>query len=92
MENMIGTIEGGLIGVLIVVVFGLFVGVLAKLLLPGKDPGGWIVTSLLGIAGSWVGHLLFSSIGMTGLASSIIGAILGAMLLLLLVRVIRART
>ncbi len=37
------------------IVFGLVVGVIAKLLMPGKDPGGFIVTILLGIAGSLIG-------------------------------------
>jgi uncharacterized membrane protein YeaQ/YmgE (transglycosylase-associated protein family) len=37
---------------------GLVVGAIAKLLMPGKDPGGWIVTALLGIAGSFVGTWL----------------------------------
>jgi len=36
-------------------VFGLIVGAIAKLLMPGRDPGGWIVTILLGVAGSFVG-------------------------------------
>ncbi|HUO84833.1 MAG TPA: GlsB/YeaQ/YmgE family stress response membrane protein, partial [Thermoanaerobaculia bacterium] len=37
------------------IIFGLIVGAIAKLVMPGNDPGGWIVTILLGIAGSFVG-------------------------------------
>ena len=40
--------------------FGLIVGAIAKFLMPGRDPGGWIVTILLGIAGSFVGGFLAS--------------------------------
>ncbi|HKO01984.1 MAG TPA: GlsB/YeaQ/YmgE family stress response membrane protein, partial [Thermoanaerobaculia bacterium] len=38
--------------------FGLIVGAIAKFLMPGRDPGGWIVTILLGIAGSFVGGFI----------------------------------
>ena len=64
----------------------------AKLLMPGPDPGGWFVTILLGIAGSWVGGFLFGLIGLTGSATSLVGAILGAMLLLLVYRMVAGRT
>jgi uncharacterized membrane protein YeaQ/YmgE (transglycosylase-associated protein family) len=49
------------------------------------------VTILLGIAGSWVGHFVLGFLGMTGLASSIIGAILGAMLLLFVYRLVKSK-
>src|SRR5438552_8586775 len=42
--------------------FGLIVGAIAKFLMPGRDPGGWIVTILLGIAGSFVGGFLASAL------------------------------
>ena len=42
--------------------FGLIVGAIAKFLMPGRDPGGWIVTILLGIAGSFVGGFLASTL------------------------------
>jgi uncharacterized membrane protein YeaQ/YmgE (transglycosylase-associated protein family) len=50
------------------IVFGLIVGVIAKLLMPGRDPGGIVVTMLLGIAGALVG-------GAAGIFMSILGAI-----------------
>ena len=57
-----GAALGGIIGILIAAVVGLVIGVIAKLLMPGKDPGGWFMTILLGIAGSWVGGVLLSPV------------------------------
>ena len=69
-------------------IVGLIIGAIAKFLMPGNDPGGWIVTILLGIAGSFVGNFIA---GALGLASPVgwIGSILGAMLLLFVYRLIR---
>ena len=50
-------------GILSWIVLGLVAGALAKWLMPGNDPGGWIVTILLGIAGAFVGGYLGSQIG-----------------------------
>ncbi len=86
-----GMAVGGVIGLLIVALFGLVVGVIAKLLMPGPDPGGWFATILLGIAGSWVGSFVFGLFGLGGGGVGIIGAILGAMLLLLIYRLIKGR-
>ena len=49
-------------GILSWIIFGLIAGAIAKLLMPGRDPGGWIVTILLGIAGSFVGGFLASTL------------------------------
>jgi uncharacterized membrane protein YeaQ/YmgE (transglycosylase-associated protein family) len=73
---------GGVIGLLLVAVVGLVVGVIAKVLMPGKDPGGWFMTILLGIAGSWVGGFLMAALGLAGTVPALIGAIIGAMVLL----------
>lgn len=81
MEQLVG----GTIGVFMAAVVGLLIGAAAKFLMPGPDPGGWLVTILLGMAGSWVGSLLFGTLGLGG-AGAIIGAILGAMLLLVVYR------
>ena len=74
-----------LIGTLVI---GLIVGAIAKLLMPGKDPGGCIITMLLGIAGAfvgtWIGHLIWGPNYVAGWIVSI----LGAMLLLLIYRMI----
>jgi uncharacterized membrane protein YeaQ/YmgE (transglycosylase-associated protein family) len=70
------------------IIFGAIVGVIARLLMPGRDPMGWIMTILLGIAGSVVGGLLLGMI-MGGRATDPagwIGSILGAVLLLFLYR------
>lgn len=66
--------------------FGLIVGAIAKLLVPGKDPGGWIVTILIGIAGSFVGGLVSQLFGGNQRTAGFIGSILGAILLLVLYR------
>ena len=86
---MVGGIAGGVIGLVLVAVVGLVIGVVAKALMPGKDPGGWFMTILLGIAGSWVGGFVFGALGLTGLGTSLVGAVLGAMLLLGLYRLVK---
>jgi uncharacterized membrane protein YeaQ/YmgE (transglycosylase-associated protein family) len=79
-----------LIGALII---GLIVGVLAKLFMPGKDPGGIWITMALGVAGSLVATYLGRTLGWYAADQSagFLMSILGAMLLLLLYRVIRRR-
>jgi len=70
------------------VVFGLIVGVIAKFLMPGKDPGGWIVTALLGIGGSVVGGFVFGVLGLSG-GTGLIGSVIGAVILLAIYRAIK---
>lgn len=67
---------------------GLLVGAIAKMITPGKDPGGWIITILLGIAGSYVGTFLGRTLGLyqVGQAAGFIASTIGAVLLLLLYR------
>jgi uncharacterized membrane protein YeaQ/YmgE (transglycosylase-associated protein family) len=67
---------------------GLIVGAVAKLLMPGKDPGGFIVTMLLGLAGSFVASYLGRLLGWykEGQAAGFIMSVLGAILLLYLYR------
>ena len=73
-------------------VFGLIVGALAKLLMPGRDPGGWIVTILLGIAGSFVGGFLAQALmGRQEQTAGWIGSIIGAIVLLFIYRLIVGR-
>ena len=73
-------------------IFGLIVGAIAKFLMPGRDPGGWIVTILLGIAGSFVGGYLASMLGGgTGGPAGWIGSIIGAIVLLFIYRLIVGR-
>lgn len=73
-------------GILSWIVLGLIVGVLAKWIMPGPDPGGIIVTILIGIAGAFVGGFLGSLVGLGGVSGlnpgSILLAVVGALLLL----------
>jgi uncharacterized membrane protein YeaQ/YmgE (transglycosylase-associated protein family) len=73
------------------IVFGLIVGVIAKLVTPGKDPGGFVVTVLLGIAGAVVAGLIGRAVGLYGPgdAAGLIMSTLGAVLLLVLYRKLR---
>jgi uncharacterized membrane protein YeaQ/YmgE (transglycosylase-associated protein family) len=76
------------------IVFGLVVGIIAKLLMPGRDPGGFIVTILLGIAGALIGGFIGRAMGFYGPGQSAgwIVSILGAIILLAIYRMlIRSR-
>lgn len=80
-------------GILSWIVMGLIVGLLAKFILPGKDPGGIIITILIGIAGAFLGGFIGSYLGfgtVTGFnVVSILLALGGAVLLLILYRAIK---
>jgi uncharacterized membrane protein YeaQ/YmgE (transglycosylase-associated protein family) len=73
---------------------GLIVGAMAKLFMPGKDPGGFIITMLLGIAGSFLATFLGRMLGFyrEGATAGFIMSILGAMLLLVIYRMIQKRS
>jgi uncharacterized membrane protein YeaQ/YmgE (transglycosylase-associated protein family) len=78
--------------ILWVLVIGLVIGAIAKLLMPGKDPGGCIITILLGIAGAFVGTWLGRLItGNETYQARWLMSIVGAMILLLLYRLIVGR-
>ena len=82
----------GLIWTLIV---GLIVGAIAKLLMPGKDPGGFIITMLIGISGAFLASFLGRALGLyeANDGAGIIASIVGAMLLLFIYRMVtRSRT
>lgn len=87
------------------IVFGLIAGLIAKALMPGRDPGGFIITILLGIAGSliggFIGQALFghgravndsSDLSQPGFLMSLVLAVVGAIVLLALYRLIKGRT
>jgi uncharacterized membrane protein YeaQ/YmgE (transglycosylase-associated protein family) len=82
-------------GIISWIVVGLIAGILAKLLVPGDDPGGIIVTILIGMLGAVVGGLavsLLGGIGVTGFnVWSILVATLGAIILLVLFRLVAGR-
>lgn len=82
-------------GILSWIVMGLIVGILAKLIMPGKDPGGMIVTVLLGIAGAFVGGFISSFVGFGTVSGfnfkSMIIAVAGAVLILVIHRKLKSR-
>jgi len=75
------------------IIFGLIVGVVAKLIMPGRDPGGMIVTILLGIAGALVAGFIGRALGWYGDDDPVgfVMVTIGAILLLVLYRQFRAR-
>jgi uncharacterized membrane protein YeaQ/YmgE (transglycosylase-associated protein family) len=80
-------------GILSWIVFGLIAGAVAKLIMPGKDPGGIIITILLGIAGALVGGFIGTALGFGGVEGFDIGsfliAVVGAIVLLIAYRYMR---
>jgi uncharacterized membrane protein YeaQ/YmgE (transglycosylase-associated protein family) len=76
-----------------VAIIGLIVGALAKFIMPGKDPGGIIVTMIIGIVGSFIGTVIGRALGMynQGEAAGFIMSLLGAIILLALYRMIIGR-
>lgn len=71
-------------------VIGLVIGIVAKLLMPGRDPGGFIVTALIGIAGAFVAYGIGRAFGWyaEGEAAGFIASVIGAVLLLAIYRMI----
>jgi uncharacterized membrane protein YeaQ/YmgE (transglycosylase-associated protein family) len=83
-------------GILLWIVFGLIAGAVAKLLMPGRDPGGWIVTILLGIGGALIGGILSTTLGFGAISGfdlrSLLIAIGGSLVLLFGYRFLTARS
>jgi uncharacterized membrane protein YeaQ/YmgE (transglycosylase-associated protein family) len=80
-------------GILGWIVFGLIVGLVAKLLMPGKDPGGFIITTLLGIVGALIGGWLGRALGLYGPdePAGFFMALIGAIILLVGYRLVAGR-
>jgi uncharacterized membrane protein YeaQ/YmgE (transglycosylase-associated protein family) len=82
-------------GILSWIVFGLIAGAIAKFLTPGRDPGGCIVTIIIGVLGALLGGWIATQLGYGGISGfdlrSFVIAILGSILLLLLWRVVGGR-
>ena len=74
--------------------FGLVVGIIGKLLMPGRDPGGFIITTLLGIVGALVGGFLGRVLGLyrEGDPVGFVMAIIGSIILLVLYRMFATRS
>jgi len=79
--------------ILITLIVGLIVGALAKVLMPGKDPGGIIITMLLGVAGAFIAGMIGHALGWyeSKEAPGIIASIIGAVALLAIYRAVVAR-
>ncbi len=75
------------------IIIGLIVGLIAKFLMPGKDPGGFIVTTIIGIAGAFLGTFAGRALGMytAGESAGWIMSIVGAILLLFIYRLFTRR-
>lgn len=80
-------------GIISWIIMGLIVGIAAKWIMPGKDPGGFVITILLGIAGAFVGGFIASLVGLGSVTGFNIGSFLiaigGAVLLLIGYRIIK---
>lgn len=80
-------------GLLSWIVMGLLAGVIAKLLVPGRDPGGCIITVVIGVIGAVVGGFVATWLGFGGISGfdlrSLVIAILGAILFLVVLRLLR---
>lgn len=76
------------------IVIGAIAGILGKLIMPGKDPGGFIVTILLGIAGALLAGFVGQAVGIysAGQGAGWIGATVGAVVLLVIYRVLKSRS
>jgi len=81
------------VGIITWIIIGLIAGALAKLIMPGDDPGGIIVTIIIGMVGSLLGGFLASLVGLGGggLIWSVIVAVIGAIILLAIYRAIAGR-
>lgn len=82
-----------MLGVVGWIIFGLIVGAIAKLMMPGRDPGGWIITMLLGVAGALLGGWIGRAVGWYGpnQGAGFLMSIVGAVILLALYRMIFVR-
>ena len=80
-------------GIIWTLIIGLVAGIVAKLLMPGRDPGGFIITILLGIAGAFRATWLGQAIGwyQAGEGAGFIGAVVGAVVILIIYRMIARR-
>ena len=84
-------------GIISMIVVGLIAGLIARALMPGPDPMGWIGTILLGIGGSFVGGFLASTLLGRGMGNAleptgIVGSIIGALIVLAIYKMAKRRT
>ncbi len=81
-------------GIIWTLIIGLVIGAIAKLLMPGKDPGGIFITMIIGVAGSILATYLGRAIGLypAGSTAGFIASVIGAMLLLFIYRMFKGRS
>jgi uncharacterized membrane protein YeaQ/YmgE (transglycosylase-associated protein family) len=79
--------------IIFTILIGLVIGIVAKLLMPGNDPGGFIITTLLGIAGAFVARFLGQALNWyeAGEPAGFIASVIGAVILLALYRLVAGR-
>ena len=80
-------------GIIVTLLIGFVVGVIAKLLMPGRDPGGFIITTLLGIAGAFLAKFIGQAVGWyhEGESAGFIASVIGAIIILALYRMFARR-
>lgn len=80
-------------GIIMTFIIGLIIGIVAKFLMPGRDPGGFIITAIIGIVGSFVGTFLGRALGLyaDGQSAGFIMSVLGAIVLLALYRMVAGK-
>ena len=78
-------------GILYTIIIGAVIGIIARLIKPGADPMGWILTILLGIAGAWIGSYIAPMLGLSGGMTGFIVSIVCAIGLLFLFEMIRRK-
>ena len=85
---------GGFMHIIGIIIIGFLAGVVAKLLMPGRDPGGFIVTTLLGIVGAFVATYLGQAIGWyrADEGAGFVGAVVGAVILLAIYHFVKRRS
>ena len=85
---------GGTHGIIMTFIIGLVVGIIAKFLTPGRDPGGFIITAIIGIVGSFVATWIGQKLGwyQEGQSAGWIVSIIGAIILLLIYRMFTKRS
>jgi uncharacterized membrane protein YeaQ/YmgE (transglycosylase-associated protein family) len=87
-------IFGGTHGIIMTFIIGLIVGIVAKFFMPGKDPGGFIITAIIGIVGSflatWIGQALHWYL--PGQTAGFIGSVIGAIILLVIYHFVRRKS
>lgn len=81
-------------GFLWTIIIGFIAGLIAKFLMPGRDPGGFIITTLLGIVGALVATWLGQAVGWyrAGEGAGLIGAVVGAVIVLVIYRMVAGRS